>query len=261
MSFPIKLNAPTYTCILPSTNKKIEFRPYLVKEEKILLIANESNNPEQIISAIKETISDCTFDKLSISTLPIFDIEFLYLMIRARSKGEEITLNVTCNNTLPEKNNKTTSDSTLVEQKKCTAVNKVVFNIINDTTVKRDPEHKNKIKITDDTHVLLKYPEYSAFNELTTDAKSDNKYDKLIKLIAENIEAVFNDAGVECYAKDYTLSDMISFVENLTEKQFIMINQFFDTMPKITGNISFTCKTCGFKHKNIEITGIQSFLD
>jgi hypothetical protein len=248
--FPIKISAPVYTCVLPSTNAKVEFRPYLVKEEKLLLIANESNNPEQILMTTKQTLQECTFGKLNIDSLPIFDIEYLYLMIRARSKGEEIVLNVTCNSII-----KATETE---PERQCKTVNKIGFNIIYDTKIKRDPEHKNKIEISEGTFVLLKYPEFSYTQE---EDDANTRYNRLVKTMAQNIECVYTDSGEEYYTKEYPIEDVIDFVEKLTEKQFIQINQFFETMPKVMGMLSFTCKSCGAKHKGIEVTGLQSFLE
>lgn len=250
MKLPITLDIPKYTCELPSSGQMIEFRPYVVKEEKLLLIANESNDPAQIAMTIKDVLTVCTFHQLDIASLPIFDIEYLYLMIRARSRGEEVHLNLKCSN--------------LVDGQECGHTTDVVFNIIDHVTIKRSKDHRSKIMINDTVGVLMQYPNFTSMipTEQHNDQKKNqiNQIDAAFNQIAKCIDVIFTDQQ-EINASDYPFDEIIEFIENLTESQFKKLSQFLDTMPQIVGHVNFKCGKCGFKHKAIEVTGIQDFLN
>lgn len=248
MSLPIALQTPRYSCTLPSSNQLIEYRPYIVKEEKLLLIANESNDSEQIALTLKNVLELCTFAKIDIASLAIFDIEYLYLMIRARSRGEELELNIKCNNILKD---------TGVE---CGHSTKVKFNLISDVKVKRNELHTTKVALTEDITVYMRYPNFTSLLSSNGDVStSSEKLNQAFIQLAKCIEAIISK-DQEIYTKDYTVEDILEFIESLTESQFTLLSQFIDTMPKVIGTISYTCKKCGFKHKAIEVTGLQDFL-
>lgn len=247
MHLPIKSLLPIYTCQLPSYEKMIEYRPYIMKEENVLMIANESGDIEQMTKAVRNLLTSCTFEKIDIDVLPTFDIEYLWLMIRAKSRGEEIKINMKCN--------AVNKDGIVCEHS-----NVVDFNLVSNVKVKRNPEHQRKIMLTSTAGIVLSYPTLSAFVSNQEDAdKTSQRYDMLIKNIVESVEIIFDEEN-EYTAREYPQEEIREYIENLTEQQFTKVKTFFDTMPRIVGEISFTCKKCKYKHNNIEVSGLHDFL-
>jgi hypothetical protein len=248
MKLPMKSSIPMYSCQLPSNDKVVEYRPYVMKEEHVLMLANESGDPEQTTLAVKNLLSACTYNKLDIGSLPIFDLEYLYLMIRAKARGEEVALSMKCNAVGPD-------------GKECGHSNSVSFNIIRDVKVKRTPEHSNKIVFENGSGVIMGYPNITSFMRREEADTLSKQYEVLMTTIVENVETIFNEDGEECSAHNYPIEDIREFLEEtLTEKEFIKLKSFFDTMPAVIGEFDFTCKKCKFKHKGIQITGINDFL-
>ena len=210
-----KIVTPSYELTLPSNGKKIKYRPFLVKEEKILILAIESGDMKSITTAIKDVLANCVLTKsVNIEELPTFDIEYLFLNIRSRSVGESIDLVITC----PDDGK--------------TKVNSKIY--IDEIKVKKPKNHKSDIKIDDTYTMRLKYPTLDQFIEsnFSLDKQDDTSFD----IVASCMDMVFSeDEAWE--AKDCTKKELIGFLEQLNSTQFREIEKFFDTMPKLSHEI------------------------
>ncbi len=239
MSLPI-LNAPQYTLTVPSTKKKIKFRPFLVKEEKILLMAKESNNLNDIVSAIKTIITNCTYGKIDVNELATFDIEYIFLQIRGESVGKTIELSFVCNN---KKGKKVCGES-------------VPFMVdLKNLKVKFPKGHDKKIKITETIGCVMRYPEMDTILELGEIEKT--KDFNIISLICESIEMIWDKDEIH-YTKDLPKQDIIDFLDSMTTEQFKGFKQFFETMPSISYDIKTKCPKCE-SSINYTLRGIQDF--
>ena len=206
---------PSYELNLPSSGKKIKYRPFLVKEEKILILAIESGSIKDISRAIKDVLKSCILTKgVKIDELPTFDIEYLFLNIRSRSIGESIDLVITC----PDDNE--------------TKVNKQIY--IDEIEVKTNEDHNPDIKLDDTYTMRLKYPSLDQFidENFNFDEAKDNSFD----IISSCIEMVYSDEEA-WEAKDCTKKELLEFVERLNSSQFKEVEKFFDTMPRISHDI------------------------
>jgi len=213
MTLPV-IATPTYDLVLPSNNKKIKFRPFLVKEEKVLLLAMESEDLNQIHSAIIDVLDNCIITKgIKVEELPIFDIEYLFLNIRSKAIGESIDLVITC------------GDDGETEVPLTIYIDEIQVNV--------DKNHKKDIHLNDTMMIRMKYPSFEKFVEdnFNKDSKED-LLDLSLKIIASCIELVVD--GDECWAaSDYTEDDLLKFLERLTPSQYRDIEKFFSTMPKL----------------------------
>ena len=228
---------PTFELNLPSNGKKIKYRPFLVKEEKILILAIESNSMKDISRAIKDVLKNCILTKnVKVDELPTFDIEYLFLNIRSRSIGESIELVVTC----PDDGE--------------TKVNKQIY--IDEIEVKKDENHSPDIKLDSTYTMRLKYPSLDQFiddNFNFDDVTKDNSFD----IIASCIDIVFSDEEA-WEAKDCTKKELIDFVERLDSNQFKQIETFFDTMPKLSHQIEVENPKTKVK-STVMLEGLASF--
>jgi hypothetical protein len=213
MALPI-VNAPEYFLELPSSGKKVKYRPFVVREEKVLLLALESEDVAEMSNAVKNVLTSCVKgENLNIETLPTFDIEYLFLNIRGKAVGEEIELQLLC----PD------DGETYVKTK--------IF--IDEIKVKKDPTHTNKIKINDDLMMEMRYPSLEQFiksNFNFEDRKS--QLEQSIELIASCVDKIYNQEGVWT-SSDATTQEIVDFLEDLTSTQFSEIEKFFETMPKL----------------------------
>jgi hypothetical protein len=229
MSLP-KLNVPTFELKLPSTGETIKYRPFLVKEHKILLTMSEADDSE-VARIVSELIDVCTFNKLNVSKLPHFDIEYIFLMLRAKSIGEAVDVIVNCD---------------------CGEKIETSFNI-DDIKVERKDGHSSKIMLTSDLGVEMNYPKFSDVIEVY--ASDDTE--KIIEVVVKNIKGIFNS---ENYwdAKEQTVDEIKEFVYTLTKNQFTLIENFFVTAPKVVQEIECKCPKCGTLNKN-RLEGLQNF--
>jgi len=233
-----KIATPTYELELPSTGETIQFRPFLVKEEKILVIALESEDNKQITNAIKGVIKNCIKTKgIKVEQLPTFDIEYLFLNIRGKSVGEEIELNVIC----PD------DGETEVPVK----IN------IDDIKVQKDDEHDNKIKISDNLMMVMKYPSLDQFIKNNFDFENKNAMDQSFELIASCIDSICSEEEVWA-AGDCTKKEINEFLESMNSSQFKGIEKFFETMPKLSHTISVTNPATKVK-SDVVLEGLASF--
>jgi len=234
-----KINTPTYELEIPSTGKKVRYRPFLVREEKILIMALESEDMKQITNAIVEILSECILTKgVKISELATFDIEYLFLNIRGKSVGEEIEVNVTC----PD------DGETQVEMK-----------IDIDTIkVQRDDNHNNVIRLDDTLSMKMKYPSIEQFVENNFEVQEDvSNVDQSLQMITSCIEMVYN--ADECWsASDCTKQEMEEFVEQMNTKQFKEIEKFFTSMPKLSHTINVKNPNTK-KTSEVTLEGLASF--
>ena len=214
-----KINTPTYELVLPSNNKKVKYRPFLVREEKILVMALETEDMKQITNSIVQILDDCILTKgVDVTKLASFDIEYLFLNIRAKSVGESVEVNITC----PD------DEKTTVE-----------MNInIDSIKVKKDRKHKDIIKLDDTLSMKLKYPSMEQFMENNFDvneATADN-VSKSLGLITTCIDQIYNDEE-SWDAGESSKDELTDFIEQLNTKQFKQIEKFFETMPKLSHKI------------------------
>ena len=229
MALP-KLETPTFELILPSTGSKITFRPFLVKEHKILLTMSEADN-EEVARIIRELVDVCTFKKLNIKELPHFDIEYVFLYLRAKSISETVEVVVNC---------------------ECGEKINTSFNI-EDVKVVKPENHNNKIMINNEIGIELRYPNIDDVVDIF--ATKDNQ--KVIDLVIKSIKGIYNQ---EDYweAKDQSKEELEEFVYSLTKEQFSKLEQFFVTSPKIVQTIECDCPKCG-KHNVSKLEGLQNF--
>jgi len=216
-----KISAPTYELVLPSSGKKVKYRPFLVREEKILIMALESEDTKQITTAIKDVLSTCILSRgIKIDKLATFDIEYLFLNVRAKSVGETVEVNVTC----PD------DGKTQVQMEID----------IDSIKIQRDPDHTNIIKLDDNLSIQMNYPSLNQFIETNFDTNTDqSQVDQSLEVIMTCIGQVYNqDEAWE--ASECTKKELKDFVESMNSKQFKEVENFFSTMPKLTHNIKVT---------------------
>jgi hypothetical protein len=212
-----KISTPTYELELPSTGQTIKYRPFLVKEEKLLVLALESEDTKQITNAIKVVIKNCIETKgVKVESLPTFDIEYLFLNIRGKSVGEEIEVNIIC----PDDEETTVPISINVD----------------DIKVQKNSEHSNKIKLDDSIMMEMKYPSLEQFIKSNFDLSSSNTVDQSFELIASCIGKIFTEDEV-WVAEDVTKKELMEFLDQMNTSQFKEIEKFFETMPKLSHKI------------------------
>ena len=214
MALP-KLNTPTYELEIPSTDEKIKFRPFLVKEEKILMMALETKDNAQIVNAVKDIVNECTFNKVNISTMPMFDTEYIFLQIRSKSVGEVSKLRLLC----PD-DKKTYAD--------------VEVNLP-DVKVQVEEGHTNKIELGNDMGIIMTYPTIDTFigNNITA-VTADNMLD----IVGSCVLQIYEEKGEKVYeAKDQTKKELSEFLEQLQTIHFRKLQNFFETMPRLKHTI------------------------
>lgn len=243
MALP-KLDSPVYELKLPLSKKTVRFRPFLVKEQKNLLMAMESNDKDNIEQNIKQVLNNCTLSEIDIEKLPVLDVEYYFLQLRARSVGEVVENKYRCDNEV------TKEDGTV---KSCGNLMETQLNLL-EIKVDDYEEGKDVIQLTDKLSVKLKYPEFSVLKRI---ADLDNPADIAFEMIADSIEYIF-DGDQFYYAHESSPKELIEFVESLNQKQFSKIEDFFSNLPKIQKTIEMKCSRCGFDHK-LEVEGLESF--
>ena len=232
-----RIATPTYELTLPSSDKKIKFRPFLVKEEKVLILAMESQDSKQIANAVKDILSHCILTRgIKVEKLSTFDIEYLFLNIRGKSVGEQIEVMVTC----PDDGK--TQVPTLIN--------------IDSIKVIKDEEHNRDIKLDDEFTLRMKYPSLNEFIKSNFDANGMN-VDDTFDLISSCIDQVYSEeeswSSSECTKKELT-----EFVEQLNSSQFKMVEKFFETMPKLSHTVKVTNPNTK-KENEIVLEGLQNF--
>ena len=233
-----KIATPTYELELPSTGKTIQYRPFLVKEEKLLVLALESEDIKEITTAIKNVIKSCIKTRgIKVENLPTFDIEFLFLNIRGKSVGEDIEVNLIC----PD------DGKTQVP---------VTINI-DDVKIQRTEGHTNKIKLDPTLMMEMKYPSLSEFIKNNFDFKEENVMDQSFELIASCIDKIYNEEEVWA-AADCTKKEITTFLESMNSSQFKEIEKFFETMPKLSHKVKITNPNTNVESE-VVMEGLSSF--
>ena len=233
-----KIATPTYELVLPSTDETVQYRPFLVKEEKLLVLALESEDNKQITTAIKSVLKNCVQTKgIKVEQLPTFDIEFLFLNIRGKSVGEELEVNIVC----PDD-----------------GATQVTVDInLDDIQVQKNEDHTKQIKIDEDLMMEMKYPSLDQFIKNNFDFNEKNQMDQSFQLIASCIDKIYNKDEVWATA-DFTKKEVNDFLEQMNSSQFKQIETFFETMPKLSHTISVTNPKTKVE-SDVVLEGLASF--
>lgn len=236
MALPV-LNAPTYELTIPSTKKKVKYRPFLVKEEKALLIAQQSEDENVMLNTLKSVINVCMFEKVNVDNLAIFDIEYIFCQMRAKSVSEFAEVIYNCLNCNDEKGKvKIPVDLSSIE-------------------VEFSKKHTSDIHLFDKVGVKMKYPTLSLMKKINEANSLD--IDIIFDIVIDSIESIYTEDEV-FVTKDQDREEVENFINNLTKEQFQKIEQFFETMPKFYKTIEWDCPNCKFHHKTV-LQGIESF--
>jgi hypothetical protein len=239
MALP-RIDTPIYDLELPLSKKKIRFRPFLVKEQKNLLMALESDDRESIENNIKQVLQNCTItEKVDIEKLPVVDVEYYFLQLRARSVGETVENKYRCDN--------------MVDDKSCGNIMETSLNLL-DIKIEDVQDDNDVIELTDKISVKLKYPQFSVLSKLS---KLTDVGDITFQMIADSIEHIY-DGDQFYYSNETPQEELLEFVESLSQKQFAKIETFFANLPKLQKKIEMKCSRCGFQH-NLDVEGLESF--
>ena len=233
MALP-KLNTAKYETTIPSSGRTVEYRPYLVKEEKILMIALESQDQKAVLRAVKDVIESCVFDKINVNNLAIFDVESLFISLRSKSVGEGVEVNVKC--------------------EKCDGENQHKIDLEEIAIPEIGNQEKN-IMLTDDVGVTMRYPSFKDMEGIEGEGMQSVK--GVMELISNCVDSVYDKEEVY-KGSDQTGQEMNDFVENLNSDQFKKLSDWFENMPTISHTIEFDCISCKEPNKQI-LRGLQSF--
>lgn len=239
MALPMN-TMPTFNTVVPSTGKRVRYRPFVVKDEKALMIAQQSEDPIVMVDTLKAVIKSCILDEIDVDSLATFDLEYLFIQLRGKSVGETIELLFSCDEDHGELNDK--------------AKQKVTIDL-STIKVEKSPDHSNKIILFGDVGVVLKYPTLESTKKL--ESMSADNLDNVFDVIADSIDFIFQGEDV-FYAKEQKKEELLQFINNLSSEQFIKLQKFFDTMPKVRTEVDYKCPICGKEHHRV-LEGIQSF--
>lgn len=234
------MTTPTYTMVIPSTETPVKYRPFLVREEKALLIAQQSEDVVVMVNTLKDVINSCVIDNIDVNKLATFDIEYMFTQIRAKSVGEVIELIFPCD-----------VDHGVDNEK---ARVKVPIDLTSLVVVK-NPEHSSRIDLFGDVGVVMKYPTIEIMKKL--EKLESNSLEAVFDIIAASIDYIYQGDEIY-YGKEQTQDELSQFFNNLTSEQFLKVQQFFETMPRIRKEIDYTCPLCGKEHHKV-LEGMQSF--
>lgn len=233
-----KISTPTYELELPSTGETIQYRPFLVREEKLLVLALESENMKEISTAIKAVIKNCILTKgIKIEALPTFDIEYLFLNIRGKSVGEEIEVNIIC----PDDEDITVP----------------VTIMIDDIKVVKSKDHNNKIKVDDNIMMEMKYPSLEQFIKSNFDFSEANLMEQSFDMVASCVDKIYSDDEVWT-SSDVTKKELVDFLEQMNSSQFKQIESFFETMPKLSHAVKVRNPKSGVESE-VVLEGLSNF--
>jgi len=239
MALP-KIDTPTYELTLPLSKKSIKFRPFLVKEQKNLMMAMEDDNKESIERNIKQVLTNCTLtEDINIEDLPVTDIEYYFINLRARSVGEIVENKYVCTNE--------------VDEKQCGNKMEVKINLL-DIQVDVDPSMTNDIQITDKIVLKMKYPKFSIIEKLS---KKESAVEVAFDIMIDSIESIY-DGEQFYYGHETPREEMMQFLESLSQDQFSKLESFFENLPKINKKVDMKCSKCGFDH-TMNLEGLENF--
>jgi hypothetical protein len=239
MALP-KIDVPTYELDLPVSKKKIKFRPFLVKEQRNLLMAMESSDSGSVHNAISDILNNCTLtENVDIAKLPIIDVEYYFINLRAKSIGEIIDSKYRCNNEVDDKECGNTMESKLDLTK---------------IEVQMDNNISPDIQLTENLSIKMKYPEFGIVKD---SVNIEDETEITFNMLARSIEYIY-DGEQFYYAHETPIEEMVEFVEGLNQQQFENIEKFFNNLPKLKEKVEMTCSKCGFHHE-INVEGLESF--
>ena len=231
-----KITTSEHELVLPSNGKTVKYRPFLVKEEKILMMALESKQEKDITQAVKDIVKECTFNKVSIDNMPMFDVEYIFLNIRAKSVGEVSNLKILC----PD-DKKTYADVELDR---------------NEVNVQVGEDHTNKIDLGNGTGMIMQYPSIDSFKD---SGIRDINASNMLEVISTCILQIYEDEGKKVYnSKDQTQKELTDFIEQLNTKRFKDVQKFFDTMPKLSHTVKVINPNTK-KENEVVLEGLQNF--
>lgn len=236
MALPLN-TAPVYSLIIPSTNKQIKYRPFLIKDEKNLLIAQQSEDPQVMMDTLKGVIKSCVKDEIDVDELATFDVEYIFTQIRAKSVGENVELFLKCD--------------TCEDEKAVAQINLDLTQL----KVEKDPKHTNKIDLFDDVGIALKYPTIELIKKL--EGSNTENIDSMFDVVVDCIDYIYTTEEV-FHAKEQSREELLEFLNNLSSDQFAKIQTFFETMPKLKKEISYKCPVCGKEHNKV-LEGLNNF--
>lgn len=230
-------STPVYTLTVPSSGKQLKFRPFLIKEEKTLLIAQQSEDPIVMVESLKEVIQSCIKDEIDVNELATFDLEYIFTQIRSKSVGEIIELTMLCDTCTDDK-----------------AVAKVSIDLTK-IQVEKNPEHKSKIHLYQDVGIVMKYPTLDILKKM--ESINTNDLDEVFNVVVDCIDYIYNEEEV-FHAKEQTKQELLDFINNLSSAQFAEVQKFFETMPKLKHDIDYVCPVCSKEHHKV-LEGLNSF--
>jgi len=239
MALPMN-STPVYNLVVPSTKQSVKYRPFLVKDQKTLLIAQQSADQRIMIDTLKEVIKSCITEPIDISKLAIFDIEYIFTQLRSKSVGETVDIILSCDEDHGENNEKAKLKHTIDLSK---------------IAVEEKDGHTSKIGLFGDVGVVMKYPNIDDIRKLQGGASVST--DDTFKLIASSIDYIYDNEQIY-HAAEQTEKELMDFINNLTSEQFAKIQSFFDTMPKMTHTINYNCPVCNKSH-TLVLEGMESF--
>ena len=239
MALP-KIDTPVYDLDLPLSKKHIRFRPFLVKEQKNLMMAMEADDKETIERNIRQVLTNCTLtDNFDVDRLPVIDVEYYFINLRARSVGEIVENKYICTNE--------------VDGVQCSNKMETKFNLL-DITVDINPNAKDIIQLTDKISIKLKYPEFSLIDKLK---QKETAVDIAFEVVVDSIEYIY-DGEQYYHANETSKEELMQFIESLSQEQFSKLEEFFDNLPKMNRKVEMKCSKCGFDH-TISMEGLESF--
>lgn len=237
MALPMN-STPVYNLVVPSTKQSVKYRPFLVKDQKTLLIAQQSADQKIMIDTLKEVIKSCITEPIDISKLAIFDIEYIFTQLRSKSVGETVDIVLSCDEDHGEDNAKAKIQHTVD---------------LSQVNVQEKEGHTSKISLFGDVGVVMKYPNIDDIKKLQGSANAEDTF----KLIASSIDYIYDKEEIY-HAAEQTEKELMDFINNLTSEQFANIQSFFDTMPKMSHTINYSCPVCNKAHK-VVLEGMESF--
>jgi rubrerythrin len=239
MALPMN-STPTYNLVIPSTKKTVKYRPFLVKEEKSILIAQQSEDIVVMVDTLKDVIRSCILDKIDPDSLSTFDLEYIFTQIRGKSVGEIIELFFPCDVDHGEQNDKA----------------KVKISIdLTKIEVEFPEDHTNKIELFGEVGMIMKYPTIEIMTKLEKTDSDD--LDNIFEIVADCIDLIYEGDKIH-YAKETKKEELLEFLYNLNSEQFIKVQNFFATLPRIKKEVEYNCPICGLHHKKV-LEGMQSF--
>lgn len=234
MALPKLNDLPLHDLVIPSSGQKVRFRPYLVKEEKILMMAMESQDNRQIYNSIVDTITSCVQDTLDRKSLSSFDVEYIFLQIRSKSVGETSTVLIKC-------------DGCKHSEEVTVDLSKIKIEV---------PKANRKIQLNDKFVIEMQYPSFDGVLEASNEGLN-SQTELGFKMIAKCIKSIKTEEEVY-HAKDVSEKELIEFIESMNNEQFEKINEFLKTIPRISHDVHFNCSSCG-KENNVTLEGLSDF--